>query len=106
MIVAVGCPTALEVGQIGSAMGRIDSEIPSLADPSEEVLLREAGTDSAGGRGAGVDQQDGSSLTRAVGYLCLRKTWKSLAFRVSSKREVAGELPGLVAMEGHVNLWL
>lgn len=107
MIVAVGYPTVLVVDHIGSAMDRIDSGIPNLADPSEEVALRGAGTDSAGGREVGVDQQDGSNLTRAVGYLCLRRTWKSLAIRVSSKREVAGELPSLVAVEErYVNIWL
>lgn len=86
-IVAVGCPTVLAVCHIGSVTDRMDSEIPSLADPSEEVNLKEAGTGSAGGREAGVDRQDGSNLTRAVGCSCLRRTWKSLAFRVSSKWE-------------------
>ena len=71
------------------------------------VTLVEAGTDSVGGREVGVSRQDGTNLTRAVGYLCLRRTWRSLAFRVSSKREIAGGLPSLVAVEeNYVNLWL
>jgi len=107
MIVAVGYPTVLVIGHIGSVVDRIDSGVP-IADPSEEVALREADIDSAGGRAeVGLDQQDGSNLTRAAGYSCLRRTWKSLAFRVSSKRGVAGELPSLVsAEEMYVNLWL
>ena len=92
-------PTMVAVGHIGSAMDRMDSGIPSLAGPSEEVPLREAGTDSAGGREVEVDRQDGSNLTRVVGYLCLHRTWKTLAFRASSKREITGELPSLVAVE-------
>ena len=105
MIVAVGYPTVLVIGHIGSAVDRIDSGIP-IVDPSEEETLREADTDSAGGRvEVGLDQQDGSSLTRVAGYLYLRRTWKSLAFRISSKREVADELPSLVSVEGmYVNL--
>jgi len=106
MIVAVGCPTVLVVCHIGSVTDRIDSEVPSPADPSEGVVLKEAGTGSAGGREAGAGQQDGSNLTRAVGCLCLRRTWKSPSFRVSSKWGVAGGLPGLVAIEDrHVNIW-
>jgi len=72
--VTVGCPTVLVVCHIDSVTDRTDSEIPSLVGPSEEVTLKEAGTGSAGGREAGVDRQDGSNLTRAVGCSCLRRT--------------------------------
>lgn len=80
-IVVAGGPIVLVVGHIGSAMDHIDSE-----------LAPGTGTGSVGDREvAGVDQQDGSRLKRAVGYLCSRKTCKSLGFKVSSKREIVGE---------------
>jgi len=86
MVAAAGYPIVLVVGQIGS-------EIPSLVDPSEEKVLREAGTGSAGDRGAeGVDQRDGSNLTRVVGYLCLRRT-KSCSLHHTAE-------PSLVAKGG------
>ena len=81
MIAAAGYPIVLVVG----------SEVPSLADPSRQEAPREVGTGSVGDRGVeGVDQRDGSKLTRVVGYLCLCRTWKLLSFRVSSTREIAG----------------
>jgi len=84
IVAAAGYPTVLAVGHIGS-------EVP-MAGCCQEEAAREADTGSAGDREVeGLDQQDGSKLTRAVGYLCLRRTWKSLLFRVSSKREIAGE---------------
>jgi len=66
MFAVVGYPTvlALVMGNIGSAMARIDSEVAG-----------EAGTDSVGDREvAGLYQRDGSKMTRVVGYLCLRRT--------------------------------
>lgn len=76
IVAAAGYPTVLAVDHIGSAAYRIDSEV-STADPSEEVAPREIDTGSVGDQEVeGVNQQDGSSLARAVGYLCLRRTWK------------------------------
>lgn len=63
----------------------MDSEIP-IADSSRRVAApREAGIGLVGDQGAeGEDQQDGSNLSSVVEPLCLHRTWKTLAFRVSS----------------------
>ena len=84
---------------VGSAEDRIGSDSavdrtgpePPIVDSSRGVVPGEAGTDSVGDRGVeDVDQRDGSNLLPVVGYLCPHRTWKSLAFRVSSKKDAAG----------------
>jgi hypothetical protein len=55
------------------------------------VAPKEADTGMAGGQVEGMGQQDESSLVRAVGYLCLYRTWKPAALRLPSKSEIASE---------------
>lgn len=94
MFAVVGYPTvlALVMGNIGSAMARIGSEV-----------AREVGTGSVGDREvAGLYQRDGSKMTRVVGYLCLRRTWKSPLFRVSSRWEIVSECTKSCSCGGEV----
>lgn len=71
----------LVMGNIGSAVARTGSGVAG-APGTGSVEDREV---------AGLYQRDGSKMTRVVGYLCLRRTWKSPLFRVSSRWEIVGE---------------
>lgn len=73
-IAAVAHPIVLVVGHIGSAVDRIDSEIP-IADSSLTAAPREADTDSVEDREVGgVYRQDGSNLSLGVEHSCQRRT--------------------------------
>lgn len=81
---AVGCPTVLAMGHIGSAVHHIDSLVPN-ADSSRGGP-GETGIESAGEREvAGAGQRGGSNLTMVVECSCSHRTYKSLAFRILSK---------------------
>ena len=85
------CHTFLAVAYIGSVVDRNDPEVPT-GDPSQKATPKEADAGSAEDQEAeGVNQQDGSSSSLVVEQLCLRRTWKSLAFRVSSKQGIVGK---------------
>lgn len=79
------------IGLVGGRIGSVGIEygVP-IADFSREAAPREAGTGSAGDQKEGVDRQDGSNLSMAVGCLCLHRTWKLLALRAPSGRKIAG----------------
>lgn len=87
---SAGYPTVLVMDHIGSAVDH-NNPVDPTADSSREATSREAGIGSVGDRGVeGVDQQDGSNLTWAVGHSCLHRTYKPPRFRISSKREITG----------------
>ena len=70
-------------------MDNIDS---AVARVGSEVAPGEAGTGLVADREVeGEGQRDGSKMTRVVGWLCLRRTWKSLVFRISSRWEIIGK---------------
>jgi len=84
---AVCCVAENRIGS-GSAVNCIGPEIPT-AGSSRGVAPGEADTDLMGDPEVeDVDQRDGSNWSPVVGYLCLHRTWKPLAFRVSSKRGI------------------
>lgn len=95
-------PTPVAAGHPTALVDHIDSDSVHMTDLSGKVAQREAGTGSAGGRVEGADQQDGSNLTRAVGYSCLRRTCK-FRNRMHSESHPSERLevniPSLVAVE-------
>ena len=85
------CRTSLAARHIDSVVDCNDSEIP-IGDSSQKVTPREADAGPVEGQEVeGVNQRDGSSSSLAVEHLCLRRTWKLLAFRVSSKQGIVGK---------------